>query len=111
MPFRSNSRPITGHCAQVSDPFWSEKMDLVRHEVIPYQYLALNDLVEGADKSYCVENFQKAARIADAIRAESWKQLLTGNGIANWATSLLPIFIASSRGRRSWKQKIFMMRK
>ena len=69
MPDLRKSEPITGHRVQISDPFWSEKMALVRKEVIPYQYLALNDLVEGAEKSYCVENFRKAGKIADAIRA------------------------------------------
>jgi len=52
----------------VTDPFWKEKMDLVRREVIPYQYEALHDRVEGAEKSWAVDNFRKAGRIVKALR-------------------------------------------
>lgn len=69
MPDCTKSRPVRANQVRISDPFWSEKMDLVRREVIPYQYRALHDQVEGAEKSYCVENFRKAGTIAKAIRA------------------------------------------
>jgi len=52
----------------VNDSFWSKETELVRTEVIPYQYKALNDLVEGAEKSYCIENFIKAGKIAQKIK-------------------------------------------
>lgn len=52
----------------IKDDFWSSKLELVRKEVIPYQYKALNDMIEGADKSYCIENFIKAGKIAKQIR-------------------------------------------
>lgn len=54
--------------AKVNDPFWNEKMELVRTEVIPYQYKALQDCVDGAEKSYSIENFMKAGRIVNAIK-------------------------------------------
>lgn len=52
----------------ISDPFWSGMIELVRREVIPYQYKALNDQIEGAEKSYCIDNFIKASRIVNDIR-------------------------------------------
>ncbi len=52
----------------ITDSFWKEKLKLVRKEVIPYQYEALHDKIEGADKSYSVENFIKAGKIAEKIR-------------------------------------------
>jgi hypothetical protein len=52
----------------ISDSFWSKEIELVRNEVIPYQYEALNDRIDGAEKSYCIENFIKAGKIAKAIR-------------------------------------------
>jgi len=52
----------------ITDSFWKEKLELVRKEVIPYQYEALHDRIEGADKSYSVENFIKAGKIAEKIR-------------------------------------------
>lgn len=38
-------------------------MELVRTEVIPYQWNALNDKVEGAAPSYCMHNFKVAAEM------------------------------------------------
>lgn len=53
---------------KIDDPFWSRKIELVRTEVIPYQYEALNDRIDGAEKSYCIENFIKAGEIVRAIK-------------------------------------------
>lgn len=51
----------------ICDDFWNEKMNLVRDKVIPYQYKALHDEIEHAEKSYCIENFIKASKTAKAI--------------------------------------------
>ncbi len=53
---------------KITDPFWSKILELVRTEVIPYQYEAFHDNIEGAEKSYCIENFKKAAIAAKEIR-------------------------------------------
>ena len=53
---------------EITDPFWNRIIELVRTEVIPYQYEAFNDRIEGAEKSYCVSNFKKAAKVAEALR-------------------------------------------
>lgn len=53
----------------INHPFWTSMIDLVRKEVIPYQYKALNDQIEGAEKSYCIDNFIKASKIIEDIRA------------------------------------------
>ncbi len=52
---------------KLNDPFWTNKQELVRKEVIPYQYEALHDRIEGAEKSYATENFIKAAKIVKAL--------------------------------------------
>lgn len=46
---------------QVADGFFSRYADLVREEVIPYQWAALNDRIPGAEKSGCIRNFRIAA--------------------------------------------------
>ncbi len=51
----------------ISDLFWKEKTDLVRTEVIPYQWEALNDNIPDADASYCIRNF-KVAIILNSLR-------------------------------------------
>lgn len=60
------SRPIDLKQVTVTDPFWQREMELVRTEVIPYQWEALNDRVPGADPSWCMRNF----RIAGKMMAE-----------------------------------------
>lgn len=46
---------------RVEDPFWSPYIQLVKDIVIPYQWDALNDLIEGAAPSYAIRNFRIAA--------------------------------------------------
>lgn len=53
---------------EITDPFWKNEIELVRREVIPYQYEALNDRVEGAEKSYAIDNFVKAGKIVEKLR-------------------------------------------
>lgn len=42
------SRPVDLKNMKVTDAFWHREQELVRTEVIPYQWEALNDRVEGA---------------------------------------------------------------
>ncbi len=57
------STPIDLKNVQVEDHFWKNEMELVRKEVIPYQWNALNDRVEGAAPSYAMRNFKIAGKI------------------------------------------------
>ncbi len=45
----------------IRDPFWSKQVDLLQSEILPYQWEALNDRIEGAPVSHCIENFKIAA--------------------------------------------------
>lgn len=45
----------------IEDNFWKKNMELVRNHVIPYQWDALNDKIEGAEPSHCIQNFRVAA--------------------------------------------------
>ena len=40
------SYPVSLRRMQITDKFWKNEMELVRTEVIPYQWNALNDKVE-----------------------------------------------------------------
>ena len=46
---------------EVTDGFWGRYGKLVRDVVLPYQEDALNDRIEDAEKSHCIENFRMAA--------------------------------------------------
>lgn len=48
----------------INDPFWESLQTLIRTVVLPHQWNLLNDLVEGASSSHCVENFRIAAHEA-----------------------------------------------
>lgn len=60
---RAGSRPVGLQNFTVTDPFWKEKMELVRREVIPYQWDILNDRVKDAVPSFCMRNFKVAGKL------------------------------------------------
>ena len=53
---------------KINDDFWNNYIELVRKEVIPYQYKALNDEIDGAEKSRCIDNFIKASKTVKDIK-------------------------------------------
>lgn len=57
------SRPLDLKDVRITDAFWGGEQELVRREVIPYQWEALNDRVPGAAPSYCMRNFKVAGRL------------------------------------------------
>lgn len=46
---------------EITDGFFGRYRKLVREVVLPYQENALNDRIEGAEKSHCIDNFRMAA--------------------------------------------------
>ena len=63
MDKHNNSAPVSLKNIQVTDTFWKGEMELVRKEVIPYLWDALNDRVEGAAPSFCMHNFKAAGKL------------------------------------------------
>ena len=63
MDKKNFSRPLDLKQIQITDEFWQREQELVRTEVIPYQWEALNDRVPGAAPSYCMHNFRAAGRL------------------------------------------------
>ena len=55
------ARPANLKAVKITGDFWSRFQELVRTQVIPYQWEALNDRIEGAAPSYCMENFKIAS--------------------------------------------------
>ena len=56
------SHPLSLTDVRLTDAFWLREMELVRREVIPYQWEALNDRVPGAAPSWWMHNMKAAAR-------------------------------------------------
>ena len=76
------SYPVSLRRMQITDKFWKNEMELVRTEVIPYQWNALNDKVEGAAPSYCMHNFKVAAEMNRQKRKQLFLLLSLPSGIA-----------------------------
>ncbi len=55
---------------RVTDEFWKSEIELVRKNVIPYQWEALNDRVEGADPSFAMHNFRAAALLRERMEKD-----------------------------------------
>lgn len=65
----------------IRDDFWSRRIELVREVVIPYQWEALNDRVEGAEKSGAVANFKIAAGLAEG---DFYGMVFQDSDVAKW---------------------------
>lgn len=67
-----NSKNFSKHSeintVKIDDTFWNKVFETVRKNVIPYQHLALQDKIDNAEKSYCIENFIKAGKVCEDIR-------------------------------------------
>ena len=57
--------PIPMKNVKLTDPFLSRAREIVRTAMLPYQWDALNDNIDGAEKSHAVENFRIAAGEAE----------------------------------------------
>lgn len=76
------SDPLSLRAIKVTDDFWKKEMELVRTEVIPYQWDALNDNVPGAAPSFCMKNYRLAADLNARKKADaSYEQPV-------WTTSI-----------------------
>lgn len=71
MDIKNFSSPIDIKKVKVTDAFWHTMQETVRREVIPYQWKALNDQVEGAAPSYCMHNFRAAAKLMAEKKGQS----------------------------------------
>ncbi len=63
-------RPLDIKRVSVDDRFWSSKTELVRKEVIPYQWEILNDRVPDANPSFCMHNFRAAGLLNKRMKKE-----------------------------------------
>lgn len=49
------------NCIEIKDEFWTKYTRLVKDVIIPYQWDILNDRIEDAEPSHCLNNFRIAA--------------------------------------------------
>ena len=71
---------------EVTDGFWGRYRKLVREVVLPYQEDALNDRIEDAEKSHCIENFRMAAEKLHTGKCdgEFYGMVFQDSDVAKW---------------------------
>ena len=65
---KKENHPVEQRRIRILDSFWKEEQELVRREVIPYQWEALNDRVPGAAPSFAMHNFRAAKALRERSR-------------------------------------------
>ncbi len=66
---------------KIKDPFWSKHVNLVKNVIIPYQWDAMNDRIEDAESSHCLDNFRIAAGLK---KGTFYGALFQDTDIAKW---------------------------
>ena len=66
---------------QIQDRFWKERLDLVRKDISPYQWEAMNDRVPNAEPSHCIENYRIAAGQA---QGSFYGEVFQDSDLAKW---------------------------
>jgi len=62
---KDHAKPVSLKQVKIQDSFWDYYINLVRDVVVPYQWDAINDRVEGAERSGAVRNFKIAAGLEE----------------------------------------------
>ena len=70
---------------KIEDRFWSRYIKLVREKMLPYQWEVLNDRVNDAAKSHCIENFKIAAKESTG---KYYGMVFQDTDVAKWLEAL-----------------------
>lgn len=81
----------------IDSGFWGFYKDIVKNSVIPYQWKALNDQIEGAEPSHCIENFRLAAQKNKQgyITSDFYGMVFQDSDLAKWLEAVA-YFIAEN---------------
>ncbi len=73
----------TAQCEKIGiyGGFWGDRVDMIRRDVLRYQWKILNDQVEGAAPSHCIENFRIAA---GQLQGEFQGMVFQDSDLAKW---------------------------
>jgi DUF1680 family protein len=78
---KDNAKPVSLKQVKIKDDFWNYYINLVRDVVVPYQWDAINDRVEGAERSGAVSNFKIAAGLTEG---EFYGFVFQDTDVAKW---------------------------
>ncbi|MCL1863705.1 MAG: glycoside hydrolase family 127 protein [Defluviitaleaceae bacterium] len=77
--------PLSLKDITVGGSFWSRYMELIRKEVIPYQWDILNDRIPDAARSSCIKNFEIAA---GRVQDEFYGMVFQDSDLYKWLESV-----------------------
>lgn len=66
---------------KIQDEFWDKYRKLVHEVILKYQWDVMNDAIEGAEKSHCIENFKIASGKA---KGEFYGEVFQDSDVAKW---------------------------
>lgn len=66
---------------KIRDGFWDKYRRLVREEILDYQWEIMNDRIDGAVKSHCIQNFRIAA---GECEGEFYGAVFQDSDVAKW---------------------------
>ena len=75
------AKPISLTAVNLKDKLWKNRFRLVKDEVIPYQWAALNDRIPGVPPSHAIENFRIAAGESEG---EFFGRIFQDSDVAKW---------------------------
>ncbi len=78
---KDNAKPVSLKQVNITDHFWNYYINLVRDVVVPYQWDAINDRVEGAERSGAVSNFKIAAGLE---KGDFYGYVFQDTDVAKW---------------------------
>ncbi|KRE41165.1 glycoside hydrolase family 127 protein [Paenibacillus sp. Soil522] len=78
---KGNAKPVSLKQVNITDQFWNYYINLVRDVVVPYQWDAINDRVEGAERSGAVSNFKIAAGLE---KGDFYGYVFQDTDVAKW---------------------------
>lgn len=82
---QANQCRVDYRSIDITDPLFSHYVDMIADVVIPYQWEILNDRVEGAVQSHCLQNFRIAGR---QIRGSFYGQVFQDSDAYKWLEAL-----------------------
>lgn len=87
----NRAKPVSLSQVQITDDFWTYYIDLVRDVVVPYQWEAINDRVEGAERSGAVSNFKIAAGLE---KGDFYGYVFQDTDVAKWLEAVAYLLVS-----------------
>ncbi|NIK76172.1 hypothetical protein FHS15_001279 [Paenibacillus castaneae] len=87
----NKAKPVSLKQVEIRDNFWKYYIDLVRDVVVPYQWEAINDRVEGAERSGAVSNFKIAAGME---KGDFYGFVFQDTDVAKWLEAVAYLLIS-----------------